>query len=235
MYLQIKQYLSKKIYSTLSKYEQKDYSYIHKSTEITRTTNKEFFYNIDIITEAIKTNKKIKFNYLIYNNKGKLIERRDGHNYIVSPYFLVNNFGKYYLICNIDKYEDHTNFRLDYISNIELTSEDRKPIPNVKTLGENFDINKHINDHVYMFGGNIITAKVLIKKDYAITYIYDWFGKNATIRTEDEKLYAYIKTDDRAFLYWALQYCEEFKVIEPEYLKKQIIEHTKEILKDYEE
>ena len=52
--------LSKKIYSTLSKYEQKDYSYIHKSTEITRTTNKEFFYNIDIITEAIKTNKKIK-------------------------------------------------------------------------------------------------------------------------------------------------------------------------------
>lgn len=58
------------------------------------------------------------------------------------------------------------------------------------------------------------------KKDYAITYIYNWFGKNATLHSVDDKLYAYIKTDDKAFLYWALQYSEEFKVIELEYLKK---------------
>jgi len=226
--------ISKKLSSFLSKYEQKDYSYIHKSTEITRTTNQEFFYNIEIISEAIKLNKKIKFNYLIYDNKGKLIERRNGYKYTVSPYYMVNNFGKYYLICNIDKYEDHLNFRLDYISNIELTDKDIKPIKDVKTLGEDFNITKHINDHVYMFGGNIITAKVLIKKDYATTYVYDWFGNNATLKNEDNKLYAYIKTDDRAFKYWALQYCEEFMVIEPEYLKNDIIEHAKDILKDYE-
>lgn len=226
--------ISTKIYSSLSKYQRKDYSYIHKSTEITRTTNKEFFYNIDIITEAIKSNKKIKFNYLIYDNKGKLIERRDGYTYKVSPYYLVNNFGKYYLICSLNHHESHANFRLDYISNIELTDEDIEPIENIKSLGKNFNINKHINDHVYMFGGNVITAKVLIKKDYATTYIYDWFGKNASLKNENGKLYAYIKTDDRAFKYWALQYCEEFMVIEPEYLKNDIIEHAKEIIKDYE-
>ena len=45
---------------------------------------------------------------------------------------------------------------------------------------------------------------------------------------------AYIRTDDRAFLYWALQYCEDYKVIEPEYLKKQMLDHAKEMLKDYE-
>ena len=227
--------LAVKVCSSLSKYQKKDYSYIYKSTEISRTTSKEFFYNIDVITEAIKSNKKIKFNYLIYNNKGKLIERRDGYKYTVSPYYLVNNFGKYYLICNIDKYEDHLNFRLDYISNIEITDEDIKPIDNVKTLGKNFNINKHINDHVYMFGGTIITAKVLIKKDYATTYVYDWFGKNATLKYENDKLYAYIKTDDRAFKYWALQYSEEFKVIEPQYLREQLLEHAKEMIKDYEE
>ena len=226
--------ISAKLYSSLSKYQRKDYSYIHKSTEITRTTNKEFFYNIDIITEAIKSNKKITFNYLIYDNKGKLIKRRDGHIYKVSPYYLVNNFGRYYLICNSDKYDDYTNFRLDYISNIEITDEDRNPISNVKTLGANFNINKHINDHVYMFGGNVITAKILIKKDYAITYIYDWFGKNATLINENDKLYAYIKTDDKAFKFWILQYCEEFELIEPQYLREQLLEHAKEMIKDYE-
>ncbi len=226
--------ISKKLYSSLSKYQRKDYSYIHKSTEITRTTNKEFFYNIDIITEAIKSNKKIRFNYLDYDEKGKLIEARNGYFYEVSPYYLVNNFGRYYLICNTDKYDDHSNFRLDYISNIELTDNDIKSIENVKTLGKNFNINKHINDHVYMFGGKIITAKILIKKNYGIKYIIDWFGKNATLKNEDDKLYAYIKTDDRAFKYWALQYCEEFKVIEPEHLRKELLDHAKEMLKDYE-
>ena len=193
--------LASKVCKSLSKTDKNDYSYIHKSTEITRTNNKEFFFNIDIISEAIKNNKKIKFNYLSYNNKGKLIERLDGYRYTVSPYYLINNFGKYYLICNLDKYDEHTIFRLDFISNIELLDEDIKKISNVKSLGSDFNITKYINDHVYMFGGNVITAKVLIKKDYAITYIYDWFGKNATLHSVDDKLYAYIKTDDKAFLY----------------------------------
>ena len=44
----------------------------------------------------------------------------------------------------------------------------------------------------------------------------------------------HIRTDEKAFLYWALQYCEDYKVIEPEYLKKQLIEHAKAMLNDYE-
>ncbi len=227
--------ISEKLYSSLSKYQRKDYSYIHKSTEISRTENKEVFSNIDFISEAIKIKKKITFKYLSYDKQGKLIERRDGYEYKVSPYFLINNFGKYYLICNISSHDDHSNFRIDYIKDIKLTNEDINPIEKVKTLGKDFNINKHINDHVYMFGGEIINAKILIKEESAVKNIYDWFGKNARIKNEDDKLYAYIRTDDRAFLYWALQYCEDYKIIEPEYLKKQMIEHAKLMLKDYEE
>ena len=39
-----------------------------------------------------------------------------------------------------------------------------------------------------MFGGNIITAKVLVKEDWAIKNVYDWFGKNATLKNENDKL-----------------------------------------------
>ena len=226
--------ISKKLYSFLSKYEQKDYSYIHKSTEITRTNNNEFFYNIDIITEAIKSKKRITFKYLEYDSKGNLVERRGGYLYKVSPYFLVNNFGKYYLICSSHQHESHSNYRVDYMKDIELIDEDIVPMSDIKSLGKNFNITNHINNHIYMFGGDTITAKFLIKKYYAITYIYDWFGDNAYLRTEDDKLYAYIKTDDRAIKYWALQYCEEFTVIEPECLKSQVIEHAREMIKDYE-
>ena len=221
--------LSKKIYSSLSKYDKKDYSYINKSTEITRTNNNEFFYNIDIITEAIISKKRITFKYLEYDSKGNLVERRSGYLYKVSPYFLVNNFGKYYLICSSHQHESHSNYRVDYMKDIELIDEDIVPISDIKSLGKNFNITSHINNHIYMFGGDTITAKFLIKKYYAITYIYDWFGDNAYLKTEDDKLYAYIKTDDRAIKYWALQYCEEFTVVEPEFLKNDIIKHAKDI------
>ena len=85
-----------------------------------------------------------------------------------------------------------------------------------------------------MFGGKTIEVEMKLNKPYVVQYIYDWFGKNATLKNENDKLYAYIRTDEKAFLYWALQYCEDYKVIEPEYLKKQMIEHAKAMLKDYE-
>ena len=225
--------ISEKLYSSLSKYQRKDYSYIHKSTEITRTSNKEFFYNIDIISEAIKTNKKITFKYLTYDKKGNLVEGKDGYTYKVSPYYLVNNFGKYYLLGSLNHHDNHTNFRLDYISNIELTDEDLVPMDNISTMGNYFNINKHINEHVYMFGGKIINAKIIVKEDWAVRYVYDWFGRNASLQTIDGKLYATIRTDDRAFIYWALQYTQLFTVIEPLDVRNKIIDTLNNSLESY--
>ena len=59
--------LSKKLYSDLSKYKQKEYHYLYKSTEINRTKNLNFFLNIEIINEAIHEGKKITFEYMSYD------------------------------------------------------------------------------------------------------------------------------------------------------------------------
>jgi len=225
--------LSKKLYSTLSKYQRNDYTYVYKSKELTRTNNKEFFYNISIITEAIKNKKKIEFDYLTYDKKGNLVNRREDYKYIVSPYFLVNNFGNYYILGNIYPHDNHSNFRVDYIKNINILNEDIIPYEKITTMGKDFNITKHMNDHVYMFGGNIVTAKILVKEEYAVTYIYDSFGKNAKLQNEGDKLYAYIRTDDRAFVYWALQYAKLYTVIEPENVKNEIINILTESLDSY--
>ena len=225
--------ISKKLYSFLSKYQRNDYNYVYKTKELTRTNNKEFFYNISIITEAIKEKKKIEFIYLSYDKQGNLVDKKPGYKYIVSPYFLVNNFGNYYLLANISKYDNHSNFRLDFMKNISITDEKIIPYENIKSMGPNFDIAKHMNDHVYMFGGEIINAKVLVKEEYAITYLYDWFGKNVKLEIIDGKLYANIRTDDRAFVYWALQFSHLFTVISPDSIRNKIIDILKESLEDY--
>ena len=82
------------------------------------------------------------------------------------------------------------------MQNITILDEDIKPYKDVATLGENFDITKHINDHIYMFGGKLITAKILILNELAITYVIDWFGNNAKIYKDDDKFYAAGYSDD---------------------------------------
>ena len=59
----------KKLYSNLSKYEQKVYHYLYKSTEINRVQNLDFFLNIELINDAIKQRKKISFEYLPYDEE----------------------------------------------------------------------------------------------------------------------------------------------------------------------
>ena len=225
--------ISKKLYSNLSKYEQKDFSYIHKSTDINRTSNIDLFKNIEIINEAIETNKKISFQYLQYDKNGNLTEVKNGKRYYVSPYYLVNNSSKYYLLCSFDYFDNHTIYRIDLMKDVQINNHDRRNIENVPTLGSNFSISKYINDHVYMFGGKVIHARVELLDNIAITYVKDWFGSNSTIMEINGKLYASIKSDDNAFFYWVLQYMKHIKVIEPDYMVKKVVSTLEETLKHY--
>lgn len=223
----------KKLYSCLSKYDRKDYSYIYKADKINRTINKNVFLNIELINEAIESNKQISFNYLQYNEEGKLVKRNNGKKYIVSPYYLIHNNSRYYLLCS-HNYDDHSNYRIDLMKNVEIIDKERKPIKEIKTLGENFDITKHINDHIYMFGDNVINSKIEITNPECVTYIKEWFGDNASIIKEENKLIAHIKSDSYALFYWCLQYQEYIKVLEPQSLVNNIVKTLQESLKKYE-
>lgn len=113
--------IANEVSNCFSKYQRKDYSYIYKSSEINRTINNEVLYNISIIHEAMKTGKRVGFQYLAYDKNGKETTRRDGYEYIVSPYYLINNFGRYYLLCNYrEKYRALQTFRVDYMINVKI-------------------------------------------------------------------------------------------------------------------
>ena len=84
--------IADQVSSCFSKYQRKDYSYIYKSSEINRTDNKQVLYNISVIHEAMKQGKRVGFQYLAYDAEGNQTVRRDGYEFIVSPYYLINKF-----------------------------------------------------------------------------------------------------------------------------------------------
>ena len=92
------------------------------------------------------------------NNNGRSRE------YIVNPYQIAATNGRYYLICNHDKYDTVANYRLDRITDIEMLDEPVKPAKQVKGLENGFDLPKHMVEHMYMFAGEseIVTFRVNI-------------------------------------------------------------------------
>ena len=103
-----------------------------------REINKELFYTIEMLDEAISKGLKVKFFYNEYGADKKLRHRLneagDAREYIINPYIMAANSGKYYLICNYDKFDDIAHYRIDRISNIQILDTPRKPRNRVKGL-----------------------------------------------------------------------------------------------------
>ena len=226
--------LTKKVSSGLSKYDRKSYEYLNKSSEIVRTTNAEVFYNIEIINEAIKRGKWVGFKYVDYDENGNETLRFNGYVYHCSPCYLVNNFGRYYFMGYRYKYDSVNSYRIDYMKDVYIMEDRERMDP--KTLKEFKDYNSisdYINDHVYMFGEDVIEVRMALKGPYVIQYVHDWFGKNAKIYKENDKLMAKVKCDKLAFFYWAMQYGEHLHIVSPQSMVDWVKKAATEILEQY--
>jgi predicted DNA-binding transcriptional regulator YafY len=86
--------------------------------------NKQLFYSIEVLNEAINKGRKVEFMYNDFGIDMKPHPRiaSDGkpRKYIINPYQMVATNGRYYLICNYEKYDGVSNYRIDRISEIEM-------------------------------------------------------------------------------------------------------------------
>lgn len=229
--------MAEEVSSCFSKYQRKDYSYIYKSNEINRSTNKTTLYNVSIINEAINKGKRVGFQYLTYDKNGNEIYRNDGYEYIVSPYYLINNYGRYYLLCNYrEKYRPLQLFRIDKMANIVI--KDDWPIKQLKDLKDgpkDFSITKYLNEHVYLFNEEVIDAKIILDGEWVIEIVKDWLGDNAKIDFKDEKIIAAIRGDEKALYYWIMQYSDCVTVLSPLSLVEKIKKGLMDAIRRYQD
>lgn len=226
------QNLSKKLISVQSRYNQQDYRYIHKSSQINRTENKEVFYNLYIVREALKENKRIGFNYIDYDSSGNETLRKGGFEYVVSPYYLVNNFGQYFLLANYkSEFRPFNIFKVNRITNMVV--KDREGFKPAEEEMPNFDIAKYINEHIYLFNGEVVEATLQLDGSGFIGYIYEYFGKKAEISQQNNDIFAKVKCDENALFYFCMQYSESIKVVSPQSLVNRIKTEAENILNKY--
>ena len=127
--------------------------------------NAELFYTIEILDEAIERNRQVAFRYGDYGTDKTLHLRTastgEPRQYLVNPYQMAATNGRYYLIANMEKYDNVSHYRLDRIRDIRLLPTPAKPQRKVKGLDHGLNLPQHMAEHVYMFSGD--SARVTLQ------------------------------------------------------------------------
>ena len=194
--------------------------------------NKEIFYTIGVLDDAIREKKKVKFNYCSYDIDKKLKPKKDvktGKNkeHIVNPYYIIATQGRYYLLCKYDKYEDTAHLRIDRIQNIEILGEA------IDQKASKPDLPKHMVEHLYMMSGESGLVRFDFKKEI-LNDVIDWFGTDIILQEKKEGVVnAQVTVNYESMKFWAMQYGENVTVLSPKSLVDKIKNSIKAISKNY--
>ena len=226
--------LVKKLEKYSNKYFKSHVSHIHSTSSGRNAENRNVMDSIAAIDAAISKGKKISFSYLQYGIDFKLHPKRN-IRYVVSPYQMISNKGKYYLIANYDEHDNVSHYRLDRITDVEILKESRRPMKTVKGLEKGFNISEYISEHLYMYSGDSIRVKLRANENLMDALI-DAFGKDFRVTLGDGgDIIASLKCNPNAFFYWAMQYGSNVEVLEPESMRERIKQASLDIFKKYKD
>ena len=196
-----------------------------------KTANESIYYIVDDIHRAIQNNEQISFQYLEWNLEKKLMPRRDGKLYRVSPWALTCKDENYYLIAHDNEEDKIKHFRVDKMGSI-------KALSNVKREGsslfERFDIADYANKTFSMYGGKEESVTMQLE-NHLIGVVMDRFGQDVSIRVRDEEHFSVRVTVaiSGQFFGWLTGLGAGAKLIAPESVVMQYQEFIDGIIKNY--
>lgn len=204
-----------------------------------QTDNRQLFLNIELLDEAIGKCQKVTFHYLEYgtDKRQHLRTHSDGsvREYTVSPYQMVAKEGKYYLICNSDKYDDAANYRLDRICDLTLLEERARPFETLKDAdGRPLDLADYMKRHVYMYASGDCAARLRVAS-FLVSDVIDLFGKNVTFSDEDSSgVTVTVYANEMSVEQFAKSYVPHVTVLGPEILRKKVKGMLEQALEGYQ-
>ena len=215
--------LIKKLTGLGNKYFRAKVKHVCHLPKLIHSDNKQVLLNLDVLNDAIEQGRKVRFTYNSYGKDFQLHPRRKDP-YIVNPYQMVANQGRYYLLCSYDASNRLSHYRLDYMTKLEMLDEKVKSMDQMEDFVQGYSLPKHMAEHIYMFSGPSVQVKMRVS-EYMIGALIDWFGKKFRIVQEEaDKLIVSVACNEKAMKYWALQYGQYAEILEPESLRDQIRE-----------
>ena len=194
-----------------------------------KSENKEYFLNIELLSEAIEKKVKVTFRFMHYGVDKRLHARKPDKE-TVNPYKLFFKNGHYYLACNVDKYDQLIFCRIDKIADIEVTNIPAKDGAVVKGAERGINLGIISNSAPYLFVERPLKIVFEAATDDVVNmidYVLDQFGDDVGIRTtRTGKTVFTVMASPKAMKIWLLQFGASVKVLSPASLAKSIKEET---------
>ncbi|MEE0958129.1 MAG: WYL domain-containing protein [Ruminococcus sp.] len=166
---------------------------LHREVYVTnrvKTFNEQIYYNVDFLHNAIMQNKKVSFKYtewrVNFGSAPKIIRvpRKNGADYVVSPWALCWDDENYYLVAYDAQANKIKHYRVDKMEKICLLPEVRDGAE----LFEQFNPARYAKSVFSMFGGEACDVKLSVDNGL-IGVIVDRFGADTYIVKETDNTF----------------------------------------------
>ncbi|MGN1132839.1 MAG: helix-turn-helix transcriptional regulator, partial [Oscillospiraceae bacterium] len=221
--------LIKKLQTLTSEYKAKELRRSFYVENRTKSYNESIYYNINIIQNGIFDNRDITFKYYEYSVNKKKHLKHNGELYVVSPYQLIWEDDKYYLSAYSYKYERICRYRVDKMTNVDITDNECH-----KLTEEESDEMKNLQSIYSMYGGE--KENVTIQFDNSlIDVVMDRFGEKIDCTpNSDSTFYITAETEIApTFWGWLFQFGSRAKILGPQNVVDMAKQRLNDILETY--
>lgn len=145
--------------------------------------------------------------------------------------------GKCYLICNYDKYDDVSNYRIDRMADVRVLDDAPvKPLESLEGVGRmGLDLAKYMAEHVYMYSSANARCKFRVTREM-ISDVIDMFGSNVVFSDEtDEHVTVSARVNERVMCQFAKNFAPDVLILEPKRLVDQACAEAERTLAAYRE
>lgn len=212
-----------------NKYFKKHVKNIYSIRDWNKTENFEVFRNIEIVDEAIESGYQIRFNYNKYG-ADKALHKTAIH--CVSPYQMILNNQRYYLMGYNEKWKHIQFYRLDRITDIVLLEVKQTPLRSIEGFANGINYKEISCSLPYMFSDKPQRVEFLAE-DWVLDQVVDWFGKDIRIVKKDNQYLVSLNVSINAMEYWAMQYLNAVEVVYPSELRQRIAKNLQSAIKKY--
>ncbi len=153
------------------------------------------------------------------------------YHQLLNPYAMVIRNGFYFLICNKDNYSDMTHYRIDRITDIQLTDLPVKPCRQLDGFHDGWNLQEYMEHNINMAFGepSLIT---FIANEKAVPDIIDAFGKGVSFsRRHDGRYDCSVRVPLYDMERWAMQNLNKVLVTSPPELVQRMEDNLRNGLK----
>lgn len=203
--------------------------------------DRQFKHKFDTVLRAVAAKRQIRFQYQELAPGNQLRPRKQGYFYQVSPYFLVLNdddYDEYFVIGNVSRYDTAAHFRVELMTNLEVTDQPIRPIREIeglKEIGKGKTIADYVRETVHMWHGDV-TSVTLNGINACRYHVIKRFGHDIYMQDDGEERFIarVMVTDGDGFYQWLASYGPNVTITAPEEMRVKYKDYLMKTIQNYE-